>query len=150
MSDDLSTIPVTTTPQPVGVQSKPDETKPKKPETPPGAVSGPSKEIIGSIGPSFGEIVKPEESRIEIELPKEIERVGVKAVPQSVKIPKNLERVGVKPAGDNVQLGTGKSIQLPLTDTQIVEGLKSSVGDSLRWLAEWCRKKLLAIANKKP
>jgi hypothetical protein len=31
-----------------------------------------------------------------------------------------------------------KSILLPLTPTQYVQGTKASVSDSLRWLAVWC------------
>lgn len=95
---------------------------------------------------------------IEMELPKEVEAVGIKVQPTTVTIPTNVQKMGVQPAGNQVPLPT-TTIVLPLTNDQITVGLHQSITSSFRWLAEWCVRKLkqlhtsitksqLPIANK--
>lgn len=77
----------------------------------------------------------------EVELPKEVVRVGVSARPTAVQLPENVQKAGVKPLGDT-PLESGKSVSLPLTDEEVVKGLHAGISDSFRWLAEWCRRRL--------
>lgn len=81
----------------------------------------------------------------EMELPKEVSAVGVKIKPTAIPIPPKVSQMGVKPAGPNVPLGTGATVTLPLTDDQIAAGLHQSLTSSWRWLAEWCRRRLLQL-----
>jgi len=78
----------------------------------------------------------------EIELPKEVGAAGVKKQPTVIHIPKPLTQIGVKPVGSNVGLGTGATVTLPLTQSQITQGLHQSILDSWRWLAVWCIRRL--------
>ncbi len=84
-------------------------------------------------------------SGAEMELPKEVSAVGVKIKPTAIPIPPKVSQLGVKPAGPNVPLGTGATVTLPLTDDQIAVGLHQSFTSSWRWLAQWCRRRLLQL-----
>lgn len=85
----------------------------------------------------------------EFELPKEVASVGVRTQPTTVPVPPPVAKLGVKPIGANVPLPT-QTVALPLTDDQIVQGLRQSVTSSFRWFAEWCLRRLkqLHIAVK--
>ena len=109
------------------------------------SVGGISKEVSGGISASFSELGKPVEVGKDIDLPKEVESAGVTQSRTVVEIPPVLRDAGVKPAGQNVTLGNGNTVKLPLTDTEIAEGLKKSLSDSWHWLAQWCRRKLQQI-----
>lgn len=78
----------------------------------------------------------------EIELPKEVAKSGVSVVPQAVKLPQVIVGSGVQPSGHNQPLGNGATVKLPLNDDQIVSGLNQQETNSIRWLAEWCVRKL--------
>ena len=81
----------------------------------------------------------------EISLPKEVIAVGVSARPTNVKLPQAVHQLGVRAAG---QAGGGaqtSAVALPLTDDQIAQGLKVGVANSWRWLAEWCKRKLIQL-----
>ncbi len=84
-------------------------------------------------------------SGVEMELPKEVSAVGVKIKPTAIALPPKVSQLGVKPAGPNVPLGTGATVTLPLTDDQIAVGLHQSFTSSWRWLAQWCRRRLLQL-----
>lgn len=86
----------------------------------------------------------------EFELPKEVISAGVRVHPTTVPIPQSVSQMGVKPAGGNIPVQTTTTVVLPLTDDQIALGLHESLTNSLRWLAEWCvrRLKQLHIAVK--
>lgn len=87
----------------------------------------------------------------EINLPKEVTGAGVKVQPSgSISIPPPVQNLGVKPLGQNVT--TTVTPPLPLTYDQINKGLHRSISDSLRWLSEWCirRIKQLKGRNIKP
>jgi hypothetical protein len=86
----------------------------------------------------------------EFELPKEVAGAGVKVHPTVVAIPPPVSQMGVKPVGQNVPVQTSPTVVLPLTDEQIATGLHQGVADSIRWLSEWCVRRLkhLHIAVK--
>ncbi len=102
-----------------------------------------------------GEIIPAMESPLkgvgqEIQLPKEIESVGVKVTPQTVPLPPQLQQAGVQAVGANVPVPVhhAPAIQLPLTDEQIAKALKESIKHSIRWLAEWCVRKVKVVHAK--
>ena len=105
----------------------------------------------------FGRIASPEVplrdvSAQEIELPKEVSQAGVSITPTTIPIPANVQQMGVAPAGVNVQAVATPQV-VPLTDVQIVEGLKQGVKTSWRWLAEWCVRRIKQLhhaAMKQP
>ena len=76
----------------------------------------------------------------EVDLPKEVESVGVQVQPTTVNLPQIVSDQGVQSVGHNVPVTptSGKSITLPLTDDQIEQALKKNMTHSIRWLAEWC------------
>lgn len=77
----------------------------------------------------------------EIELPKEVAAAGVTTQPTTVQLPQSVMQMGVKPVGQAV-MPQATTVVLPLTDDQIVQGLKQSITSSWRWLAEWCVRRL--------
>lgn len=105
----------------------------------------------------FGRIASPEVplrdvSVQEIELPKEVSQAGVSVTPTTIPIPANVQQLGVAPAGVNVQAVATPQV-VPLSDVQIVEGLKQGVKTSWRWLAEWCVRRIKQLhhgAMKQP
>ena len=114
-----------------------------------GSISNKEIEVGGISG---GESLPLKDVGIkEFELPKEVVSVGVKTQPTTVQIPPKITNFGVKPTG-SVAVSNGASVQLPLTDEQITQGLKKSVTDSWHWLAVWCVRKvkqMLRIQNGK-
>ncbi len=82
----------------------------------------------------------------EVELPKEVAAAGVSVRPTNVPIPPKVFQMGVKPLGQNISAtpSTG-TITLPLTDDQIAQGMRQSAASSWRWLAEWCKRRLMQI-----
>ena len=78
----------------------------------------------------------------EMELPKEVVTAGVRMQPTTVSIPPVVSSLGVKPIGNNVPVQTASSVVLPLSDDQIAQGLHNGVTDSVRWLSEWCIRRL--------
>lgn len=96
----------------------------------------------------FGSIQSPEVPLravgTEVALPKEVASAGVKVHPTSVPVPPPVAQMGVKVVADNVPVQTtATSVVLPLTDDQIAQGLSQSIETSWRWLAEWCKRRLL-------
>ena len=81
----------------------------------------------------------------EVELPKEVSSVGVRVQPTTVAIPQPVAQMGVKPLGQNVPAQPAPAVALPLTDDQIAVGLKASITSSIRWLAEFCMRRLKQI-----
>ncbi len=78
----------------------------------------------------------------EMELPKEVHNAGVRMQPTVVSIPAHVTKLGVQPAGANIPAQTVSSVVLPLSDEQIAIGLKEGITNSVRWLAEWCVRRL--------
>ena len=106
-----------------------------------------NKEIdVGGI--RSGEVPGIKEVGKDIDLPKEVVSAGVKVQPTTVSIPPNVTKLGVKPIGPAVTPPQSQAVALPLTDDQIVFGLKQSVTSSWRWLAEWCVRKIRQLHAK--
>ena len=101
-----------------------------------------SKEVVGGMDRPDG---LQDATGQEMELPKEVASAGVRVQPTSVPIPPPVAQMGVKPAGQNIPTQTTSTIDLPLSDDQIAAGLHTSIINSLRWLAEWCVKRLKQI-----
>lgn len=122
----------------------PDSTNPQNPPQPQGTPASPSgsKEVVGGMD-------RPEGLRDatgqEMELPKEVASAGVRVQPTSVPIPPPVAKMGVKPTGQTIPTQTTSAVALPISDAQIATGLRMSIINSLRWLAEWCVKKLKQI-----
>jgi len=95
--------------------------------------------------PAMGPEIAIQDFGKEIDLPKEVVSSGVTVKPTVVSIPPPVQSLGVKPMGQNIPVQTSPSVTLPLTDVQIAQGLHTSITSSLRWLAEWCRRKLKMI-----
>lgn len=83
----------------------------------------------------------------EIELPKEVVVAGVTQTPTAVQLPQAVTQMGVSAVGTAV-IPQAPAAVLPLTDDQIVQGLKQSITSSWRWLAEWCVRKLKQLHKK--
>jgi len=81
----------------------------------------------------------------EIELSKEISAAGVKQQPMHIPVPPPVISMGVKQTASTIPVSTGATIVLPLSQTQIAEGLQKNITSSWRWLAEWCIKRLKQI-----
>lgn len=81
----------------------------------------------------------------EVELPKEVASVGVRVQPTTVALPQSVQQLGVKPTGVNVPVQQATIVVLPLTDDQIAVGLRAGIRSSLRWLAEWCVRRLKQV-----
>ncbi|MBI5613488.1 hypothetical protein HY947_01035, partial [Candidatus Gottesmanbacteria bacterium] len=81
----------------------------------------------------------------DVPLPKEVISSGVKMQSASVTLPKAVSSLGVKPVGNAVPVSNAPSIVLPLSDDQITSGLHKGVADSIRWLSEWCVRRLRQV-----
>lgn len=150
MNDDLpvwangNTPPVANSPASSGISTG---TVPGTGASVGGGISGKEREIGGSsLSPDF-QFSGP---GVEMELPKEVIGAGVKMQPTSIKIPPPVQSMGVKATGISAPMSNGSSVTLPLTDTEIAEGMKQNITSSLRWLSEWCIFQLKKIGlNKK-
>lgn len=81
---------------------------------------------------------------VEIQPHKEVVDAGLSVHPETVLIPPDLKTMGVVPSGSSVPVSTAATVQivLPLPDQKIEEGLHMQVYSALRWLSEWCIRKL--------
>lgn len=57
--------------------------------------------------------------------------------PEVVKIPQDLQEQGVESTGQT-HFPTHNAVQLPISDDKVIQGLKSPMSSSVRWLAEFC------------
>jgi hypothetical protein len=129
--------PLTPTLQPTGTGGIP---------TPPVVISGSGgKEVEGGL--TFAPELPLKPVGHEVVLSKEVSNAGVSLQPQTIPLPPPIASLGVKSVGANVPPNptSGDTITLPLTDEQIAKALKASVQESVRWLAEWCVRKLKKI-----
>jgi len=92
---------------------------------------GDSKEVVQNVA-------------TEAEVSPEVSGVGVKAQKENVEVPPDLKKMGVSSAGPTVPVINTASVKiiLPISDDQIETGLHMQIYSALRWLAEWCIKKL--------
>lgn len=77
----------------------------------------------------------------EVPLSSEVSQAGVKIHPTSVTLPQPVTQMGVTAVGQSTP-PPAISVTIPLTDDQIAWGLHASITSSLRWLSEWCVRKL--------
>lgn len=56
---------------------------------------------------------------------------------ETIKVPYDLQKIGVT-ATPTTKFPTYQNIKLPISDTEIFEGLHKPVSSSFRWLAELC------------
>lgn len=118
-------------------------TQPAISQTSPGAVP-----VTGSLAKeaephiSIAESPVVEEIGKEIDLPKEVQQVGVTLAPTTVEFPPNIAAMGVSAVGPQAVSVSSEHIVLPLTDDQIAKGLHQSIMSSWRWLAQWCVRQL--------
>lgn len=105
-----------------------------------------SKEVEKTVS---GRVEMPlkDVSPVEVELSHEVAQAGVKVQPVHIQLPQNVIQAGVQTVGGQT-LTTGQAVVLPLTDEQIAKGLHASVVTSLRWLTEWCLRKLKQLHRK--
>ncbi len=101
-----------------------------------------SKEIEGA---EAGEPLIREVGTHEVLLPKEVASAGVRVRPTTVSLPPKVSQMGVRPVGPTSKPVQTTTVALPLTDDQIALGLKQSITNSWRWLAEWCVRRLKQI-----
>jgi hypothetical protein len=84
------------------------------------------------------------EGGVERRRPEEWLEVRLPPEEEAVEVPPDLARVGVQAVPPVIppQIGDDDQgvITLPLTEEEIEEGLHHKVRDSIRWLAEWCVK----------
>lgn len=87
-----------------------------------------------------------EEIGREMELGPELERAGVIKHSEAINVPPDVKSMGVNVVGPAQPVSpTATTITLPLTDEQIAVGLHAQIVTSLRWLAEWCIRRLKKI-----
>lgn len=122
--------------------SPPPQAPPASPVIPIQPVSSGNKEI-----PSLSGMVDLHEGLSdatgqELELPKEVQSAGVRIQPTTISLPAPIAKLGVAASGANIPIQTTSTIVLPLSDDQIAIGLHQAVTNSMRWLAEWCVRRL--------
>lgn len=112
---------------------------PNNPPPPP-----PTKEQEPSVSPESSGI---KEVGADIELPKEVQAAGVRTTSDSVQIPQPVAQMGVTAVQSAPPPPPASPV--PLSDDQIAKGLTQSIANSVRWLAEWCRKRLKQLRLSK-
>lgn len=83
-----------------------------------------------------------EEVPSDVELEPRLESMGLTKRSETIELPPDVSRMGVQGVGYAQPLIYSGIVQLPLTDDQIVVGLHAQLISSLRWLAEWCIRRL--------
>ncbi len=127
----MNDLPTSASPQ----ANQPVSTQPSVPMNPVGS-SNKEAGVGGGLEVGLRDV-----SAQEVELPKEVASVGVKVQPTTIPIPPPVQQLGVQPTGQNVPVQQPPR-RVPLTDDQIVQGLKQGVTTSWRWLAEYCVRRL--------
>lgn len=93
-----------------------------------------------SLSSSFSKESEPARSveyqRVVEHEPVEEVKGYVKHRPEAVKVDKELEDMGVE-AKEQIAYQANETIELPLSDERIVEGLHQPITSSWRWLAEF-------------
>jgi len=115
-----------------------------QPEEISGGISGKEKE-----GMTLGNSELPmQDMGKEMELPKEVRAAGVHQQSTVISIPKPIQEMGVHPVGSEL-MPTAEKTTTPLTDAQIADGLHQGITNSIRWLAEWCKRQLKQLGVTK-
>ena len=123
-----------------------NKTNPPSPVQSTGSISVSLGKETESVPLGSSEALSLREVGKDIPLPKEVISSGVvKMHPVSVTLPQSVSSLGVKTVGSAVPISNVSSVVLPLTDDQITLGLHKGVSDSIRWLAEWCARRLRQV-----
>lgn len=109
-----------------------------------------SDDLVGSLAKEQGiqgrnESVTYQEQPIDVEVGPELAKAGVIKRSEKVDLPPDIVQMGVTAVGPAQPLSTVTTIQLPLTDEQIIVGLHAQIVSSIRWLAEWCVRRLKQV-----
>ncbi len=99
--------------------------------------------VTGSSG-AAETIVGPEAGQEVDRLPKEVTSAGVSIHPTTIPVPAPVRQMGVKPSGANIPMPAA-AVTFPISDDQIVRGVHENLTSSLRWLAEWCLRRLKQV-----
>jgi hypothetical protein len=118
--------------------------QPMAPQVAPAAPSG-NKEVVGGMHLPEG---LQDATGHETELPKEVSSSGVRIQPTSIPIPAPVSQMGVQSTGSNIPIHAAPAVALPLNEEQIAAGLRLSVVNSLRWLSEWCVRRIKLMQMK--
>lgn len=81
----------------------------------------------------------------EIQLPKELQEIGVEQISGTIELPPDVKKLGVTPSApvhSASQTGALPAVTLPISDQKILAGLHASITSAIRWLATWCIKRL--------
>ncbi|MEK7577388.1 MAG: hypothetical protein AAB492_02080 [Patescibacteria group bacterium] len=79
----------------------------------------------------------------DIELPHEVSAIGVRVQPTIVVLPTVVQHAGVQAINPAAPVAPfTPAAKMPLSDDQIAKGLHESVVNSVRWLTEWCVRRL--------
>jgi|DewCreStandDraft_4_1066084.scaffolds.fasta_scaffold00426_82 hypothetical protein len=106
-------------------------------------ISGvPSKEqevISGGVRSEHLAEVSP-----KLEIPKEVEKVGVTKIGETIELPPDVTKLGITHTGPTAPVipVSYQSVKLPISDKEVLVGQNASITDGLRWLAVWCVKQL--------
>lgn len=124
------------------MNSLPQQPVSDKPVVTPISSSGVGKEIE-SAETTLSEVTKDVEHHKDGELPKEVSAVGVRLQPTIIELPTIVQNAGVQVVNTVAQpVPVTTTIALPLSDEQMAKGLHESVVNSVRWLTEWCVRRL--------
>lgn len=108
------------------------------------SASGGINKELGSLTPSMEAAPVKEVGHETDSLPKEVVSAGVTIHPTTIPISKPVAAMGVQPGQANIPMPTA-TVALPITDDQIAQGLGTSIRESIRWLAEWCVRRLKQV-----
>jgi hypothetical protein len=111
--------------------------------------SKPNKErqeqVIGSPSP---ERVPVKEVQAEFEAPAELEQwMEKKPDPQTITLPKPVEDDYGEILVQATQIPKPK-ITLPIDEEELEKGFHQKIANSIRWLAEWCRRNILLYPGR--
>ena len=85
------------------------------------------------------------ENVTDVEVTPELARAGVVKRSERMELPPDVAQMGVTAVGPGQPMTQVATIQLPLTDEQIMVGLHAQILSSVRWLSEWCVRRLKQV-----
>jgi len=88
---------------------------------------------------------KLEQVSSEVVLAPEVEKAGVVKIGETIELPPDVKKLGVTTNGSPVTVPASKppsAHSMPLSDEAIYSGRRLSIGNTIRWLSEWCIRKL--------
>lgn len=111
--------------------------------TPTAPSVGKELEHVSTVTPEASQAT---EQQKDTELPREVAAIGVTMQPTTVVLPNIVKNAGVQALNPQAPVITfAPTVKLPLSDDQIAKGLHESVASSVRWLAQWCMRRLKQV-----